>query len=331
MPDGSGIRFGLGAVKNLGVSAVDAVLKAREENGCFRSLVEFCEHVDVSAVNRRMIESLIKAGAMDSLGGTRSQLMAALDGALESGQRALRDRNSGQGGLFAAFSVEQQPEKPLPSVPDWTAKEKLANEKEVLGFYVTGHPLDDYRDKVSELTTFTSSTLEGLERGSEIALCGVITNVQRKRNREGKAWASFQLDDWTGAAECILFPSTYEELGGELQEDKAVLVRGTALPEENAPAKISVKELVALDKARLHLPRLVSIRVLLGSNGSDRAQALTQLFGRKPGEAEVRLRLEKPRDFSIILDVAARVRPDREFCAEVERICGPQSMEVLAD
>jgi DNA polymerase-3 subunit alpha len=331
MPDGNGIRFGLGAIRNLGASAVESILAARQQATEFRTLVDFCEHVDVSALNKRMIESLIKAGAMDSLGGTRSQFSAALEGAMEAGQRALRDRNSGQGGLFAEFAVDQHPERPLPNVPDWTPKEKLANEKEVLGFYVTGHPLDEYRDKVRDLSTHNSSTLENLERGAEVALCGVITNIQRKRNREGKPWASFQLDDWTGAADCMTFASVYEQLGAELIEERAVLVRGAALPEENAPPKISVKEVVPLAVARLNLPRLVSIRVVLGSNGSDRVDALTQLFERKQGESEVRLRLEKPRDFSIILDVAARVRPDREFCAEVERICGPQSMEVLAD
>jgi DNA polymerase-3 subunit alpha len=334
MPDGEAIRFGLGAIRNLGASAVEAILVARQDGGRFRSLVDFCERVDISTVNRRMIESLIKGGAMDSLGGTRSQLYAAVEGAMESGQRALRDRTSGQGGLFAEFTVEQQPDKPLPDVPDWTSRVKLAGEKEVLGFYVTGHPLDEFRDKVRALASHDSGTLEKLDRGAEVALCGIVANIQRKRNREGKPWASFQLQDWAGAADCMMFASVYEQLSPELaEEDKAVLVRGMALPEENAPPKISVKEIVPLEKARLNLPRLISIRVILDSrsNGNDRADALTHLFERKKGESEVRLRLEKPRDFSIILDVSARVHPDREFCAEVERICGPQSMEVLAD
>src|SRR5688572_861804 len=332
-PDGGAIRFGLGAIKNVGAAAVESVLAARREVVRFRTLVEFCEVVDVSAVNKRMIESFIKAGAMDSLDGTRAQLFATVEGAMEAGQRALRDRNSGQGGLFATFGEDPPPEKPLPRVPDWTVKEKLAGEKEMLGFYITGHPLDELREKVKDLATHDSSSLEALNRGDEVALCGVITNLQRKRNKEGKPWASFQLQDWVGAADCMMFATTYEQLASELDDDKAVLVRGTALPEENAAARISVKEVVPLEKARLKLPRLISIRVVLDtrSNGSDRAGELTELFERKRGEAEVRLRLEKPRDFSIILDVAARVRPDKEFCAEVERICGPQSMEVLAD
>jgi len=330
-PDGEAIRFGLGAIKNLGASAVETIIKARDEHGQFKTLTQFCERIDYSVINKRAIESLIKAGALDALDGARSQLLAGLDSRMEAGQRAWRDRESGQTGLFAAFVQQEQPENPLPNVPDWEPKQKLTGEKEVLGFYVTGHPLDEFREKVADLASHNSSALEGLSRGTDIAICGVVTGIQRRRNREGKPWASFQLEDWLGAAECLVFASTYETMSAGLAEDRAVLVRGLALPEENAPAKISVKEIVPLEFAGIQLPRLISIKVPLTRGDSDKASELTHLFQRKPGEAEVRLRLEKPRDFSIILDVAARVRPDKEFCAEVERICGPQSMEVLAN
>ncbi len=331
-PDQECIRFGLGAIKNVGAASVEAIVKTREEQGPFSSLTQFCERVDCSAINKRMIESLIKAGAMDGLNGTRSQLIAALDGAMESGQRAWRDLESGQTGLFASFIAEDQPEKPLPNVPDFTDKEKLTGEKEMLGFYVTGHPLDEYREKVTELASHDSSRLEGLARGTDIAICGVITAVQRRRNRDGKPWASFQLEDLVGAADCMAFASVYESLGPELVDDRAVLIRGTAMPEENAPCKVNVKEIIPLAVAGIQFPRLISIKVVIGKDAdAEKVSALSDLFGKKPGEAEVRLRLEKPRDFSIILDVSSRVRPDREFCAEIERICGPQSMEVLAN
>ncbi|MBK5292133.1 MAG: DNA polymerase III subunit alpha [Acidobacteriia bacterium] len=331
-PDAGSIRFGLGAIKNVGAASVEAIVKTREEQGVFSSLTQFCERVDYSALNKRMTESLIKAGAMDALNGTRSQLIAVLDGAMESGQRAWRDRASGQTGLFASFVAEDQPEKPLPNVPDFSDKEKLGGEKETLGFYVTGHPLDEFREKVADLATYDSSRLEGLARGTDIAICGVITAIQRRRNKEGKPWASFQLEDWVGATDCMAFASVYELLNQELVEDRAVLIRGVAMPEENAPSKVNVKEVIPLAVASVQLPRLISIKVMIGKEaGQEKVSALSHLFGKKPGEAEVRLRLEKPRDFSIILDVSSRVRPDREFCAEIERICGPQSMEVLAN
>jgi DNA polymerase-3 subunit alpha len=330
-PDGGSIRFGLGAVKNLGQSAVEAIGKARQEVGCFVSLHEFCEKVDLGAINRRMIESLIRAGAMDSLEGTRSQKFAAVEGAMEAGQRAWRDRESGQVGLFGEVMAGEAHSAPLPNVPDWADKEKLGGEKELLGFWVTGHPLDRYVDKVAELATHDSGNLEGLVKGSEVALCGVLTGITRKRNREGKPWAAMMIEDRNGSVEALVFAGSFERLAPLVVEDQAVVVHGLALPEEGGPPKISVQEIVALDNARVDLPTVISIRVWLGRNGDvDKVQALEELFRRKPGETQVRLRLEAPRDFSVLLDVPAKVRPDREFRKAVEEICGAEAIERVA-
>jgi DNA polymerase-3 subunit alpha len=326
---GDAIRFGLGAVKNVGQGAVEAIIKARNELGSFRSIHQFCEHADMQAINRRVLESLIKAGAMDLLQGTRAQLLLALDGAIESGNRAAKDRDSGQEGLFGGAMAEEHPEPALPRANDWTLKEKLQGEKELLGFYVTGHPLDNYEDKITELATYDSGKMEGLEKGAEVALCGMITGIQRRRNREGKPWASFTIEDRSGSIDGMVFTTSYDSLQLLLQEDQAVLIRGSALPEEGNPTKVSVKEIVPLDNARVALPTLISVKVFLGRNGIDRPSELRQLFERKPGETQVRLRLESARDFSVILDVPSRVRPDREFKAELARICGPDMMEVL--
>jgi DNA polymerase-3 subunit alpha len=332
-PVGDAIRFGLGAVKNLGQAAVEAIRKAREPLERFRSIYEFCETVDLASINRRMIESLIRAGAMDAFEGHRAQLMAAVEGAMEAGQRAQRARETGQEGLFGDVFAgpDAHKEKPLPQVPEWALREKLTGEKEILGFYVTGHPLDHYEDKVRELASHHSGNLEGLAKGVEVALCGVITGVQRKRNREGKPWASMLLEDRTGAVEALLFTTNYERLAALLAEDQAVVVRALVLPEENAPPKVSVQDIVPLEVARIPLPTLISIRVWIGRNGGDRAASLSDLFQRKPGDTQVRLRLESPRDFTVILDVPAKVRPDREFRAEIEKLCGSEAIEVLAN
>jgi DNA polymerase-3 subunit alpha len=328
-PDGDAIRFGLGAIKNVGQSAVEAIARAREEGGKFTSLHEFCERVPTGAVNRRMIESLIKAGAMDSLEGTRSQKFAAIEGAMEAGQRAQRDRESGQVGLFGEVMEEAGHEyDALPKIPDWTDKEKLAYEKELLGFWVTGHPLDNYADKASELATHDSASLEGLEKNTEVKLCGVLTRIARKRNKDGKPWAAMTLEDRSGSIEAMCFTTNYDRLAKDIVEDQVVMIRGLVLPEENAAPKVSVQDIIALDNARVDLPGLISIRVWLGRNGTvDRAAALGELFKKKPGDTSVRLRLEAPRDFSVVLDVPAKVRPDREFRRELEQICGPECME----
>ena len=328
-PDREAIRFGLGAIKNLGQAAVESIISARAEVGRFRSLYQFCEKVDLSAINRRMIESLIRAGAMDALNGTRSQLMAAVESAMEHGQRTWKDRLSGQTGLFGALDAgEEEKDPPLPGVPDWTAREKLSGEKEMIGFYVTGHPLDEYRDKVDELTTHDTASLENLEKGANVALCGILTGIQRRRNKEGRLWAAMQLEDLAGTIDAMVFTTSYERLLDQLVEDRAVLVRAQVLPEEGGPPKLSVQEIVPLEHAHVPMPSLISIRVWL--NGTDKAEALRALFRRKPGETSVRLRLERARDFSVIMDVSERVRPDREFRSEVARICGPEAYEELA-
>jgi DNA polymerase-3 subunit alpha len=329
-PDGEAIRFGLGAVKNLGQSAVEAIGKAREQEGRFTSIHQLCEKVDLGAVNRRMIESLIKAGAMDELEGTRSQKFAAVEGAMESGARAQRDRECGQGGLFGDVPLEEHHAIPLPNVPDWIEKDKLAAEKEMLGFWVTGHPLDRYADKVSELATHDSSNLEGLEKNNEVVLCGVLTGVTRKRNKEGKPWAAMTIEDRSGTIDAMCFASSYERLAPQIVEDEAVMIRGLVLPEENAAPKISVQEVVALDNARVDVPEVISIRVWLRNGLTNRADALEELFKRKPGSTSVRLRLEAPRDFAVLLDIPAKVRPDREFRKALEQICGPDSLDKVA-
>ncbi len=326
---GDAIRFGLGAVKNVGQNAVEAIIKARTELGRFRSIYQFCEHADMTSINRRVMESLIKAGAMDGLQGARAQLLLALDGAIETGNRAAKDRDSGQAGLFGGGPAEEHPEPVLPRANDWTLKEKLLGEKELLGFYVTGHPLDSYEEKIAELATHDSTKLEGLEKGAEVALCGMITGAQKRRNREGKPWASLVIEDRAGSIDAMVFTTQYERLAPLLLEDQAVLLRGSALPEEGNPTKVSVQEIVPLDVARVPLPTLIGVKVFMGRNGIDRAAELRQLFERKPGDTQVRLRLELSRDFSVVLDVPAKVRPDREFRAELTRICGPDMLEVL--
>ncbi len=330
-PAGEAIRFGLGAVKNVGHGAVEAIAMAREEGGPFTSIYNFCERVNLNSINRRVVESLIKAGALDSLGGNRAQLMEALDRAMETGLRSSRDRARGQHGLFGGFA-EQETSYPLAKLPDWTMEQKLAGEKEVLGIYVSGHPLDRWAEKVSDLATHSSDKLEDLEKNTEVKLCGILTDIMRKTNREGKHWATMKLDDRRGTVDAMVFATRYEELLPAMKEDAAVFVRAAVLPEEGGPPKLSVQEMVKLEDARVDLPSLISIRIWLKDETStEKVKALSDLFCRKRGTTDVRLRLEKPRDFSVVLDVPnTKVRPDREFRAELEKICGPESMEILA-
>ena len=331
-PAGESIRFGLGAVKNVGQGAVEAIVAAREQGGRFKSIYNLCERINLAAVNRRVLESLIRAGALDSLGANRAQLSEALDRALETGMRVSRDRERGQHGLFGGPAEMEAEEHPLAPLPDWTMEQKLAGEKEVLGIYVSGHPLDRWTDKVTDLATHFTDKLEDLEKGVEVKLCGILTNVVRKTNRDGKYWAAMKIDDRRGTADAMIFANRYEDLLSSIQEDGAVFIRAAILPEEGGPPKLSIQEMVKLEEARVDLPSLISIRMWLKDETSaEKVNALSELFDRKRGATDVRLRLEKPRDFSVVMDVPnRRVRPDREFRAEIEKICGPECLEVLA-
>jgi DNA polymerase-3 subunit alpha len=329
-PSDEAIRFGLGAIKNVGQGAVEAIVAARVEGGEFSTIFDFCERVNLGSVNRRVMESLIKAGAMDSLKGNRAQLTDAIDRAMETGLRALRDREMGQAGLFGFTEEHKEQEYPLATLPQWTSQQKLAGEKELLGIYVSGHPLDQYGDKIGELATHTSDKLDDVQRGHVIALCGLLTGIQRKTNKENKHWAQMKFDDGRGSVDAMLFASRYEELLPYLKDDVAVLLKATVMREEDAPPKLNIQDITPLDDARVDLPTVISIRVWLKDDGDAKAQALNKLFERKQGATEVRLRLEKPRDFSVIIDVASKVRADREFRSALEEICGPDSMEVLA-
>ena len=168
--------------------------------------------------------------------------------------RAAKDRASGQSGLFADLMASESTEHPLPKVADWTDREKLSAEKEMLGFYITGHPLDEYQEKASALATHQTSNLEGLAKGTEVALCGILTSVARRRNKEGKLWASMQIEDREGGIEAMVFSTQFDKLQNFLEEDKAMLVRGLVLPEENAPPKLSIQDIIPLELARVSMP-----------------------------------------------------------------------------
>jgi DNA polymerase III subunit alpha len=329
-PASDAIRFGLGAVKNVGQGSVEAIVSARDADGRFTTIFDFCERVNMSAVNRRVLENLIKAGALDSLQGNRAQLTDAIDRAMEIGSKALRDREMGQAGLFGFADEHKQHEYPLANLPQWTPQQMLAGEKEMLGVYVSGHPLDGFNDKVCELATHTTDQLDEIQKAQVVDLCGLVTGIQRKTTKDGKHWAQMKFDDGHGTLDAMVFSTRYDELLPYMKEDAAVLLKATVMREEDAPPKLNVQFMTPLEDARIDLPALVSIRIWLKEDGMDKAEALNELFRRKQGDTEVRLRLEKPRDFSVILDVTTRVRADREFRSAIEKICGPDSMEILA-
>jgi DNA polymerase-3 subunit alpha len=344
---GDAIRFGLAAVKNVGGNAIESIMKARTEaGGRFKSLWEFCEKVDLRVMNKRVLESLIKAGALDSL-GKRGPLMAAVDKAMERAQKAQRDEAKGQSGLFGLFDEGPKPGKvsgdDLPNAADWEEGERLANEKDVLGFFVSGHPLDKYAEKLRNLAGVIP-VAEALERkpperrwgqqadaADEIQVAGMILGLRvQKSKRDQKLYAQAALEDATGKIDLICFSRDYEKLSGQLKMEAPVLVRGTLMGDEDAAPKIAVNSIQALEEVQVKLPSGVRIRINVERATEEALVALKSAADAAPGPGKVMLHLDKKGEYSVILEPQGMsVAADRGWVERVEELVGKGTVQVL--
>jgi DNA polymerase-3 subunit alpha len=333
-PHGSAIRFGLAAVKNVGHTAIDSILAARKELGRFRSIFEFCEKVDLRLLNKRVLESLIKSGAMDGL-GKRSQLMAVIDKAIERAQKAQRDAESGQHGLFGVFQQEQhsQTNDKLPDVPDWDEHQRLTAEKEILGFFITGHPLEKYRDKLADFNALDTDAISHMKQSTgkdEVTTGGIITNVRVLKSRKGDFYAQGTLEDMSGSVDLLVFPEAYRRLADKVKLEVPVLVRGGVRVEEGSNPKLTVGEITPLEEARPKLARALRIRVPLETATEATIDQLHAIFAERRGAAKVLFDLEREGDFMVVMEAEGyNVQPDRIFIARVEQLCGRGSVRVV--
>jgi DNA polymerase III subunit alpha len=345
-PHGEAIRFGLAAVKNVGGNAIESIIKARQEaGGRFASFWEFCEKVDLRVMNSRVIQSLIKAGALDSL-GKRGPLFAAVDKAMERAQKAQRDREQGQHGLFGLFDEGPKTARggdDLPRVADWEESERLANEKEVLGFFVSGHPLDRYAEKIRNLTGVIS-TAEALERkpperrwggqndpADEILVAGMIHGLRvQKTRKDQKLYAQATLEDASGKIDLIAFPRDYERLAESLKIEAPVLVRGVLSGDEESP-KISLITIQPLDEVQVKLPAAIRIRINLDRATEEILSGLKNAADAAPGPGKVMLYLQKKGQYEVILEPEGMsVAADRGWVERVEELVGKGAVQAVS-
>jgi DNA polymerase-3 subunit alpha len=329
---GNDIRFGLAAIKNVGEGAVEAILRARQA-GPFRSLFDFCERVDLRAVNRRVVESFIKSGSFDSLDPRRAALYAALDRAMDAGQKDQRDREQGQSSLFGRLDEGPvaAPAERIRDVPEWGEGERLAFEKESLGFFITGHPLERFRSELQQWATATTGRLMDVADGREVSVGGIITGLRPIKTRKGERMASFVLEDLEGGVEALVFPETFKKVGERLADDEVVLVKGKAEVLDEGKARLLVSDVLPLDQARLAEARFVTIRVPVPSWDRAKGERLRDILGSHRGECPVTLELVEPGSFAVAVAPSTyfKVRPDAAFRDEVEALLGPGSL-VLA-
>lgn len=336
-PHGNAIRFGLAAVKNVGHNAIESIVAARKDLGRFTSLYQFCEKVDLRLLNKRVLESLIKSGALDSM-GRRTQLMAVLDQAMEHAQKAQRDAESGQHGLFGMFQQEEEhaPQDTLPDIPDWDEHTRLANEKEILGFFITGHPLEKYRDKLQDLGALSTAELAGMKSstGKDESLCsaGIIANLRVLKSKKGEFYAQAALEDLEGSIEMLVFPEAYRKLQEKLKSlvEVPILVRGGVRIEEGANPKLTVNDISSLEDVKVPLPKSLRIRIPLERTSESTVDELHLLFSQQKGEAKVLFDVEREGDFMVVMEAEGyNVLPDRNFIGQVEELCGRGAVRVI--
>ena len=274
---GETIPFGLAAIKNVGGLAIESIVKTRNEAGRFSSLGDFCARVDLRLVNRRVVESLIKAGAFDSLGGTRAGRIEGLDQAMEAGQRSQRDRDEGQGSLFEGPLFEESsspkaaaaaPLAAVTQVPEWPREELLAAEKEVLGFYLTGHPLDDYRDLAAQLKTVSALDLAARPAASRVLLLGLVGALTENATKSGNRMAFATLELVDGSVPLTVFPEPYRACSVALRHRGPVLVRGR-IDDSDKGRVVLAEEVKPLDEAMIAGARAGKNGGTTARNGSD--------------------------------------------------------------
>jgi len=334
-PHGPAIRFGLAAVKNVGHNAIDSIIAGRKELGRYSSIYEFCEKVDLRLLNKRVLESLVKSGAMDSL-GRRAQLAAVLDKAMDRAAKTQRDAESGQHGLFGVFQQEDAhtDNNRLPETPDWDEHTRLAAEKEILGFFITGHPLEKYHDKLRDLQALSTTDIAAVKsstgKDESITTAGIITNLRVLKSKKGDFYAQGALEDMKGSVEMIVFPEAYRKLQDKVKLDVPVLVRAGLRVEEGVNPKLTVNDIVPLEEARVPLPRSLRIRIPVEAASESVVDELHTLFSQCKGDAKVLFDVERQGDFMVVMEAEGyNVQPDCTFMARVEALCGRGAVRVI--
>ena len=328
------IRFGFSGIKNVGAGAIDVILEARRAEGPFESLFDFAARVDARRVNRRVVEALVKCGAFDSMHPSRASVWASIDSALERAASLQRDRAVGQESLFGGLSEGTGLDEPkLVDASDWGERERLSHEKELLGFYVTGHPLAAVAPLLARFTDTTALETAG-KGGREVRVGGLLTGLRETRTKRGQRMGFAQLEDLEGSFELVIFSEPFEQhallLRAAKDETSAdgsrgpipLIVHGTL--EEGDPAKILVRDVTRLEEAEEKLSASLRVRVLSPDVTRDRLIALKRLLGAHSGDCSVFLHITIPGESETVLGVGGirGVLPSVDLCREVDRLFG---------
>ncbi len=320
---GKMIRFGLGAVKNVGESAIEVVLKSREE-GEFKSIFDFCERVDPQKVNRRVLEQLIRCGAFDSIHPVRAQVMAGLDEALERAAAVQRDKQAGQMSLFDMLRAKKKLADPvLPDIPEWDSRTRLQFEKESLGFYISGHPLDFYQSQVSTLCTVDTQTVKEKKDGSEVVVCGLFSIIKELTTKRGDRMGFLSLEDREGTIEVVAFAEPFAEARPLLGGDEPLVLWGKVQHDEKS-TKLIANRLLSIEEARLQSVEAVHITLDAVKADRDGLSRLLHLLMSHPGDCRAVLHLDVKDEGEAVLNLnKLPVNPSHSFFEDIYQYFGP--------
>ncbi len=325
------IRFGLLAVKNVGEGAIDAILEARREKK-FESLFDFCQRVDLRRVNKRVMEALIRCGAFDSTGARRSQMMAVLEEAVDFGQRVQRERSDPQLGLFdvGGKDVSMINAPSMPNITEWDRGQLLAEEKDSLGFYISGHPLEGHEDILEKFTSADTLTIKEIGDKTAVRIGGLVKGVKVIRTKKGDPMAFVSIEDMHGAVETVVFSSVYLESGELLVEDTPVLVQGRVQKDENA-VKIIADSIIKMDRAEETWTANVHVNLDVGLVDKRKLEELHEILKRNSGSCKALLHLREPGRFDTVIALpdSLKVKAGVKLTREVQALFGYNPIETM--
>ncbi len=326
------IHFSLVAVKNVGEGAVEAIVQERRDNGPYASLFDFCERVDLRKVNKRVVESLIGCGAFDSTGAPRSQMMAVLEDALDYGQKVQKERCDPQMGLFddgveCNLSVTAPA---IPDIPEWEDKERLATEKECLGFYISGHPLTRYEKTMAKFATTHTAALAEVSDGRMVRIGGMVTTSKVIRTKKEELMAFIQLEDLNGSMEVVVFPSVYATCQELLNADRPVFVQGKVQQDEKG-AKILADTIIPMAEAEAIWTAKVQFNIDVNRSDKQTLGGLRNLLRRHPGECQGLICLSISKNVQAVITMAEdwRIQPGEALSREVKGLLGYEAVETI--
>jgi len=323
---GKSIRFGLVAIKNVGESAIESIIATRRESGNFKSVFDFCKRVDLRKVNKRTIESLIKCGAFDSMGIHRSRHMDVIDKAISFGGSYQKSKN--QVSIFDTLTPEDQgnPSGLIPNIDEWDEHILLKNEKETIGFYITGHPLARFEAVIKKHSQITTKDIAELDDGKEVVICGIITEIKTTLTKKGDKMAYARIEDMDGFAEVIIFPDTYKASSDILAEDKPVIIIGS-INKSDAGFKIKSSKIQDLLTAPVKKDTRVDIRLHSVGLTQDDLKALKGILKEHSGAYPVYIHIiSNQKEYILALDNSMRINPSNNLITAVETRFGKNSI-----